>query len=304
MDYLENSNITTLKQRFTENCIDAIFPAFKKPNRKENGRPKMHHKMMLFSTLRFPPKFYLTELAGKTIDNVVIQSSANIWASQYKQSNQLVLYYGDSAFYDYNLRVWQSLSADLQKRKLPSFSINTPPDFDSGVVKAYSLPRKSNIILGVLNNIIKTSQSKPPVIHIAMGHFNNVRIAKKLALIAERHKDSVKIVARNGNDDVSKKVLNILEPTVEIYLPKLSSGGNKIHSKFMLIEADYPIEKVKRRQLAWAGSLNYTNAALSKNSETLIRMENGDVYNHLLSAWNQLRDPTTSQRQGLSSKSR
>ena len=250
---------------------------------------------MLFSTLRFPPDSDLTDLAGKTIDNVVIQSSTNIWASQYNQANQLIIYYGDSAFYGYNLQVWKSLSVDLQNGELKSFPRNTPPDFDSGVVKAYSLPRKSNIILGILNNIIKTSQSKPPAIRIAMGHFSNTHIAKKLARITKLHTASVQIVARN-DDDVSEKVLDILKPTVDIRLLANMRRGNKIHSKFMLVDADYPIGTVKRRRIAWAGSLNFTSAALFRNSETLVRMESDDVYHHLLNAWNQLRDARTSRR--------
>jgi phosphatidylserine/phosphatidylglycerophosphate/cardiolipin synthase-like enzyme len=125
-----------------------------------------------------------------------------------------------------------------------------------------------------------------------MGHFSNIDIANKLARIAKLYRDSVQIVARN-DDDVSEKVLDILKPTVDIRLLENKRRGNKIHSKFMLVDADYPIGTVKRRRIAWAGSLNYTSAALFRNSETLVRMESDDVYHHLLNAWNLLKDATT-----------
>lgn len=288
IDYLAKGDVTALKQRFSDSGIDAIFPAFKKPNKRIAARPKMHHKMMLFSRLRFPPDSHLTALAGKTVENVVIQSSANMWSNQYQQANQLIMYYNDGEFYRYNLRVWESLCADLKNPELTSFSNITPAAFDSGAVTAYSLPRRDNVVIGILNNILHTPQSHPPVIRIAIGHFSNTNIAKKLVHITKMYEHSVRIVGRNG--DVSASVLNILEPSVDIHLPEGSSGGNIIHSKFMLVDADYLITNVKRRRLAWAGSLNYTSAALTRNSETLVRMADDGVYEHLLDAWTQLWD--------------
>ena len=56
-------------------------------------------------------------------------------------------------------------------------------------------------------------------------------------------------------------------------------GGNHVHSKYLLIDSEYQDgSTAKARKLVWTGSHNYTEPALRFNDETLLRVDDADVF--------------------------
>ncbi len=312
IDYIDKKIISDLSAKFNAGGIQSFYPKFKAPGKKVKANPKFHDKTFLFSKLKFNNSDVLKELNGKELNHVVIQSSANIVHTQYSQANQMIIYYGDKNFYDYNLKKFNRLKKDIAKTK-SKIKNESFPIYDNdkkfGRIKSYDFPRSGRLMPSILNNVLEHQAKGPVDIRIAIGNFTDVRTAQKLVDIAKNKKNNVMALVRtfnrkaeaakgkNGNKWKSNylKVEELLKNSnVKFkYLkasPKGTGTDRKIHSKYMLVDAYYPNgTEVKRRKLVFAGSLNYTITAQLKNSETLLRMEDDGVYNALLKNWNRLR---------------
>ena len=298
IDYMNASERDAFQDKLINAGASAFYPKFKRPNRGLSGSPKMHNKTMLFSRLTFPdsPKI-LKELAGKTIENVVVQASANIWRTQYSQANQVVIYYDNAQLFDYTLDAWKVIKEDLNKIHLTSFKKYRPPECLVDNVKTYALPRDSrNLVKSILKNIDEYRGYTSSKIRIAMGGFSNAQgakdIAQKLKEIAQTGMD-VKLVLRKGKDGLGSDTKAILDDSeVDYILLEKNVTGNtcKIHSKFLLFDGKYKINNViDNHKIVWAGSLNYTNPALTKNSETLVRIVDDSLHIDLHKSWCELR---------------
>lgn len=298
IDHITENDKNDFQEKLINAGIDAFYPNFKKENQGLKGTPKMHNKTMLFSQLTFPasPKI-LKELAGKTVENVVLQASANIWPSQYSQTNQVVIYYGNEKLYNYTLEAWKAIKADLEKNHVESFQEYNPSECLVDNVKTYALPRgNKNLAKSILNNIDKYKGKISPKIRIAMGGFSDnpktLGIAKKLQEIAKTGMD-VKLVLRKGKDGIGSGVQLILDTSNVDYIildENIDKKNCKIHSKFLLFDGNYLIDNaVDNHKIVWAGSLNYTSPALTKNSETLVRMVDDSVHKDLHKFWCELR---------------
>lgn len=300
IDHHLESEALEIQGQFEKAGAKAFFPKHKPfKTGTQGGHPKLHDKTLLFSRLRFPSNSFIEELRGKLVEHVVIQSSANIWESQYRNSNQAILYHGDQDFFDYNLDIWKRDKADFEKDPI-KFSKHSPKDQVFGNTKVYAFPRSGRLIRSILKNIRADAGEVTPKIRIATGDFTNRAVARQLVKLAKIDSKAVKVIARAGA--MSEKVEEILlDSDVEFhflaYLPEEMQDPQvedelkrSAHSKFLLLDGNYEIGgEVKHRRIVWAGSLNYTTQAFKTNSETLVRMEDENVYDELLQHWNQLR---------------
>jgi PLD-like domain/Hemopexin len=281
----------------SKGTLVASYPLFKIPGSRLKNPPvdfrKLHNKTMLFSKLVFSEvPLILSTLAGQEIEYVVVESSANIWPSQYAQANQVTIFYGDKNFYDYTISRWNLLKKDVISKDLTKFSILSDPDLISGNVKSYALPRSGNIIESVLANIIKYNQGESSSIHITMADFSDKEISNKLIEIHKKNNFDVKLINRESDSFDAIKSDFEDEGLDFIVLQKKADNETdiKIHSKYLLFDGHYDLgEGVKRYKLIFAGSTNYTNFALDKNAETLYRIVDDAQYAVLLKNWYELR---------------
>ena len=200
VDYLTVDAATQFANRFRNIGASADFPVFKKPEQGIDGKPKVRSKTLLFSELRFAnDPAVLTELAGQTVHHVVVQSSANIWPTQYSQANQLLFHHGNEVIYKYNLDLWNSVRSDFKPSAPGRFSRHEPASRLSDAIKVYAFPREGNLIENVLGNIFEHQGGERGRIRIAMGDFSNVHSAEVLANIADSTDISVKVIARTPN---------------------------------------------------------------------------------------------------------
>ena len=185
IDYYEESEAISFKQHLLNGGIaEAWYPAKSSGFGKETGgTPKLHDKTLLFSQLTFSQDSDV-RLAGQTLHHVVVQSSANIWKTQYSQSNQAVLYHGSEEFYNYHRELWLQSKADFQESPL-KFTKFLPKNKIVEDCKIYALPREGNLIASILENIADEAGRRTPEIRIAIGHFSNTEVAHRLVDIAK-----------------------------------------------------------------------------------------------------------------------
>lgn len=267
-----------------------------------DGKPKLHNKTLLFSELKFtdPPTF-----DGKTwpstMKHVVVESSANIWRSQYHQSNQLILTYGHRELYEDALRRFKNILH--RKRFVQKFPTYSPKDKNFTMhkpndIKVYGFPRNSDLIESILDNISKFigesefEAEDVAYIRIAMADFTRLNIAKKLTTLKKRHCNQLEIrMVTRHNMNTNEKMLLVKDelqngqaPDREkidslVIDPHAAGDAVKIHTKSFMYEGPYVIGgKMQWCKLVWCGAHNFTYSALKTNSETLWRIWNDGIY--------------------------
>ena len=71
---------------------------------------------------------------------------------------------------------------------------------------------------------------------------------------------------------------------------KTGGSAQRMHSKYLLFDGPYRLnDEIGCHQIVWAGALNYTTAALTRNNETLSRVVDPGVHRTLLRNWHELR---------------
>ena len=231
-------------------------------------------------------KFYLFSALDSGVTNVVVQSSANLTNPMLTDHNNLVIVRGDSTFYQGYLQYWTDQKADLQ-------NLDYYKTIDGDLaVRAYFFPRaQGDTILSVLDNVVCSSGNKK--LRLAMSLFTDsrVEVAQKLAQKKQQGCSVVALLAeRDGSPGAS--VLAALDAgNVTRHLIPPTPTRSTIHSKYLLIDADYQSgADVVPRKLVFTGSHNYTGGALRDNDEQLLRVDDPAVYNAFLANWQQIRD--------------
>ncbi|MGL4596418.1 MAG: hemopexin repeat-containing protein [Bacteroidia bacterium] len=268
---------------------------------------KLHNKTMLFSKLDFSNRtdsldtavslkipLVLKSLFGKVIEYVVVESSANIWKTQYSQANQINIFYGDEGFYQYALDRFTELKSDIQNTSLSAFTKYEPSDDISNNVKSYALPRSGNIIESFLKNMINDDQGEKSSIHIAMADFSNTEVASKLITLHNKSNFDVKLINRDGESFNANIKSAFKKEGLDLTVLEKNQNGLtiKVHSKYLLFDGHYNLgdgQGIKRHKIIFAGCTNYTKYALEYNSETLYRIADDKQYAILLKNWQGLR---------------
>jgi len=203
----------------------------------------------------------------------------------------------DDGFYKDAISRWNQIRDDLDSMEFSKNHQNK----SFGKVKVYSFPRKNDIVVSFLNNIINHYSGweawfqfwRPTRIKIAMAHFSRGRqIEEKLVEIRNLFNTDVAVVIRKpaANAEYQQKLIDyLISNGIEVNV--LQKGTNiKVHNKFMTLHGRYPKGgNVKWRKIVWTGSENYTSKGLKQNSEVLYKIEDDEIYNAYYHYWHQLK---------------
>jgi hypothetical protein len=288
----------------------------------------MHDKFFLFSRLHWPlfgPRPPRDLPAA--MNWVVVQTSANIPASQYAQANNLLVMHGSRQLYDWYHEIWEGVwGAAHEELPSPARLSLAPVTADCGDVAVWSFPRwDGDPIAQALRAIREEAEAtgERPVVRIAVTKISSRAIREELAALREAGADLKIVVSRQpANGPVIRDLghasycaaLREEEPFFRV-LPRLPATRmdagqrarwepkGRLHSKFMLADAALPRKVVEglwgpvyesvldppgRRRLVWTGSRNYTGHSLTEQDELIVRVENDRVYEAYLQEWRHL----------------
>lgn len=212
-------------------------------------------------------------------EQVVLQSSANHTNPQRVQYNNTVIIRGDGALYDAYQNYWYDLHG--QQQDLDYYRI-----FDGDEnTRVYFYPRASgDTIVSILNNITCDTDAH---IHVGMAYFSNPRTAVADTL-AQRFDEGCDVSVLVRENTTGSNVIDALSvPGIDLAVFP-ADATHSVHSKYLLVDAPYGSQQ-QRRRLVWTGSHNYTGPALRKHDETLLRLEDDDVYDAFLDNWEMMR---------------
>jgi phosphatidylserine/phosphatidylglycerophosphate/cardiolipin synthase-like enzyme len=234
---------------------------------------KNHNKFAVFSELDYP---------GERIRDVVFLSSGNFTeASLHKHQNTLVLV-------DANLsRAYRAYWADLVDAGVEEAHRSDyyrSAGGDDGTTRVHFFPRGSgDTVLEALEGISPAEADRPGSIHVAMARWRKERmpIADRLCELQSSGLD-VQVVTRRPSwlfdSGVDVEVVHRLR-RCGVQLMELPKSRVNLHSKYVLIDAAYAGDGTEgRRRVVWTGSPNFTEAALRRNDEALLRIEDPALY--------------------------
>ncbi|MBB6550315.1 phospholipase D-like domain-containing protein [Nonomuraea rubra] len=229
-------------------------------------------------------KFYLFSRAGRASD-VVVQSSANLTdLNSTTYWNNAVVLTGDRRLY----AAYDAYFADLaaERKNLDYYRV-----VQTRSARAHFFPKADGD--PIVDQLGKVSCRRGTTIRAGMSEWDAYRVA-----IAERLRDlagegcRVQIVAGILDDQV--KAVLAAQPRIE--LSTLGSGSTlpgRIHSKYLLIEGSYDGDHDARRVLT--GSHNYNETSLRRNDETLLLLNDKNVYRQYVSNFERMRAAAASQ---------
>ncbi len=231
------------------------------------GTGIMHHKTFLFS-----------RLADGT-ENVVLQASQNLTSLQLNLHNNAVIVSGDARLFASYERAFEDLWADVENEYYYHY------DNGDGPTRVYYFPKGSGAdpVVSILNSVSCDSSSR---IRALTAFFTDARLAVAQALVARRQAGcDVAVVASTAESNLGTQVESTLTAGGVTLVPYPErSGGWTIHSKILLIDA--PFEgSAEHRRLVFCGSHNWTGPALWSNDETMLRIEDDDVFQAYLDDW-------------------
>ncbi|MEZ4405999.1 MAG: phospholipase D-like domain-containing protein [Polyangiales bacterium] len=235
------------------------------------GTGIMHHKTFLFSELDDGSR------------NVVLQASHNLTTGQLTRHNNAVIIRGDSNLFAAYERAFADQRRDTVHAnyyRVASGNFRT---------RGYFYPRESgDTVAGVIDNVSCAGTAR---IRVAMAFFTDARlqVARALARRAQAGCD-VQVVIGNAGIPAGRQALAALrDGGARVTLYPARGGNWALHSKYLLIDARYAGSSANRR-LVFTGSHNWTGGALRRNDETMLRVENDDVFAAFMADWAHVRD--------------
>jgi phosphatidylserine/phosphatidylglycerophosphate/cardiolipin synthase-like enzyme len=240
-------------------------------------------------------KFFLFSQLSDGSENVVAQSSSNLEDEQMHEYQDLVVIKGDKGLYDGYISYWQSLKHD-RTRLTPHKDAK-----GDGLVIAKFFPRlvAPDPIMQVLKRI--SCELKGSMIRVAEADFNRLNVAARLRDLVRQGCD-VKVITRlepilfSPAVGLAKRLGSNLMILPFQGKEKEYQLVNSIHVKMILIDAGVDGSR-ERRQLVLTGSHNLDFFSRYTNDETLLILEDANLYSDYLGFWNRL--DTTARTSGL-----
>lgn len=227
-----------------------------------------HNKLFLFSEL----------CDGST--NVVAQSSANLTRNQLQKHNNMVVIRNDAALFN----AYEGYFDDLSTQRT-NLSYYHAEQGDTRV-RAHFFPRSgpfddSDRIHNVLQRDVDCRGGGE--IRVAMAFWTNARghIVDDLARLARQGCD-VRIVVneRSTTAEVQRRIRRAFPRGRRV-------RGPHVHHKYLLIDAVY---NGRRQQVVFTGSHNYTGPAVRRNDETLLQINDAEIYTAFRADWQSIWD--------------
>lgn len=256
----------------------------------------LHNKVGIFSKVR---------TTSGIVENIVLSSSMNLYPGAYRKF-QDALIISDDAIYDGFMRQTRNVKVVDTETYIPSI-----PGSNDGM-RAYFFPRTGGIdtaeeILNSLMNDQTLGDLASMTVKVNMGSWTTARadVTQKLREVADLPNGRVEIVASGWKDLVVESGANSVRDIL--------TGGNvkfnflrqpvnlNTHSKYMLVDVTYgktPGTET-RSKIVYAGSQNFTGAALRKNFESWTRIINDEIFEAYNSNFNEIWSLTSTAATGL-----
>ncbi|MFI0352287.1 phosphatidylserine/phosphatidylglycerophosphate/cardiolipin synthase family protein [Actinomadura sp. 9N407] len=221
-------------------------------------------------------KFYVfSETGGKR--EVVVQSSANLTnLNTTTYWNNAVTMVGNRHIY----RAYDSYFHDLAaERKNPDHYTVTTGRSRDGMMRSHFFPRagtgpSTDTVVELLDPVVCGSRKGRTEIRIGMSEWDAYRIgiADRLKALAAQ---GCRISVVHGPMDT--EVAERLAPAgIDLDVLDGSTPAGRIHSKYMLIEGTYGRDQKAR--MVFTGSHNYNQTSLRRNDDTLLEIDNPEIY--------------------------
>jgi phosphatidylserine/phosphatidylglycerophosphate/cardiolipin synthase-like enzyme len=220
------------------------------------------NKLLLFS-----------ELCDGSKD-VVVQSSANFTEAQLRAHNSALVVRDDPKLFELYESYWTDLAA--QQTNLAYYRSG---DGDTGT-RAFFFPRagddeNTDTVYRILEQVQCTSESR---IRIAMGYWTMNR-SRIVDILATKKAQGCSVKILTGEEGTSAALSSHLASRLAASDFIVAKG---IHHKYLLVDAQYA---GARQRLVWTGSHNYTGPALRQNDETLLRVDDANVFTAFQANW-------------------
>ncbi|MFC4542423.1 phosphatidylserine/phosphatidylglycerophosphate/cardiolipin synthase family protein [Halosolutus amylolyticus] len=232
-------------------------------------------------------KFLLVEELNNGESNVVWQSSSNLTNTQRFLHNTSVVFRGAGDLYDVYREYWNELAAGDSD---PHY--NRTAETDSATV--YFSPRSDfDTHLAALENVVP---SRDATIRFMYSIWNEKRpaIVDRIAELVDAG-CTVEVILNGEKSDIGQRLrragADVLEyPTTTVGRVTPWQSPN-VHSKTMLVDADVDVDgETRRRRLVYTGSQNLSRNGLLANDETLLRIEDDDVYAQFVRDWKRVHE--------------
>ncbi|MFJ6941079.1 phospholipase D-like domain-containing protein [Streptomyces sp. NPDC101132] len=239
-------------------------------------------------------KFFLFSKVGTT-ENVVFQSSANLTTNHRTAMYNNAVVVPHKELYDEYDRYWNDqVRLGVGGDGLDHYYKTK----DVGDYKTYFFPRRedddnpadgvpadprqdpdTDTVVDLLENVT-CSAASPSKIRIGMYAFTRTQVADRLRRMAADG-CTVQVVLNGDKGSVGTGVRDVFAaaPGVDVRMCQggedKSAPGLGIHSKYLLIDGTY---LDKPRKLVFTGSHNYTYPNLRSQDETLLKIDNAQIY--------------------------
>ncbi|WP_053750755.1 phospholipase D-like domain-containing protein [Streptomyces sp. MMG1533] len=233
---------------------------------------------------------------GNGAYSTVVQSSSNLSPSSYSK------FWNDAMVIDNDHGVYLAYSAyfDKLKAKDPAnWAYLTPTPYSPYAYYFFPRPaddpRPGDTVTGILDNVTCTytesGVTKHSTVRVGMYKFTRQAVADKLkamrtaGCVVDVVYTEMDSADSTGSAGTWEKLHYTGGPTLRCF--SWDDDGDEgtaqsptprqiLHSKFLLIEGNYS-DKTGRKVM-WTGSHNYTGPALTKNDETLLKIDDASVY--------------------------
>ncbi|WP_265108549.1 phospholipase D-like domain-containing protein [Halosolutus halophilus] len=232
-------------------------------------------------------KFLLVEELENGESNVVWQSSSNFTNTQRYLHNTSVVFRGDGDLYDVYRGYWNELAVGDTD---PHY--NRTAETDSATV--YFSPRSDfDTHLAALENVVPTRDA---TIRFMYSIWNEKRpaIVDRVAELVDGG-CTVEVILNGEKSDIGHRLRRAGADVFEY--PSTTLGrltpwqSPNVHSKTMLVDADVDVGgETRRRRLVYTGSQNLSRNGLSTNDETVLRIEDDDVYSRFVQDWERVHE--------------
>jgi hypothetical protein len=215
-------------------------------------------------------KFLLvSKLASDGSENVVAHASQNFVETQDHRFNHLVVVRGAQRLFEHFESYWNAL------RRQERSSYDRTQNWKKGDpdVTVFFFPRAKDPVARAIRSVDCGTPDAPNSIRVNMAFFNADRKAVYTALRKRRLAGctvDVLMGAFHGGALPSPAVIRALRNTNQKIFRR-GPRGVTTHSKYMLIREG-------GRKVVFAGSHNYTRAALRRNDEAMLRIRSAAVY--------------------------
>lgn len=211
-------------------------------------------------------KFYLFSQVDR-VAPVVVQSSANLTVMNAENFwNNAVTLVDNQSLYDAYLDYFEDLARDV-----------SDPDYyttaRAGNVKAYFFPRAtgtgSDTVYNTLGNV-ECAADGGTRLRIAMWYFGRQAVAERLAELGSAG-CRIDIV----HSELTDGPRAVLTGAPNVRLRALDGDDLVVHSKYLLIDGSYAGQQ---RRTVFTGSPNYSNSALHRNDEAMLRIYDDAIH--------------------------